>query len=537
MFEITRHPVADAVRQRAHLDNDAYLRLYRQSVEQPDTFWAEQAKAFLDWFKPWDKVHDSDLKQGRAEWFKGGQLNVAYNCIDRHLKTRANQTAIIFEPDNPEDPARHITYAELYDKVNRMANVLLSQGVMRGDRVVIYLPMIPEAAYAMLACARIGAIHSIVFAGFSPDALANRINDCGAKIVITADTAPRGGRRTALKSNTDAALLHCSDKVRCLVVKHTGDQTSWIDGRDVDVSFHRHWIDPTRPFVETVAEPAHGVLVASATLCDRTAEDPGWATAEMRTGAVHLSTPAGRAYQPSPFDYAELTRILVVGDVARDDMDQVAAAYRELFLAANGGALGLFTAISRMRAVHERISTPLDEAGLPLFAQHIDAMDTGTLVDIFRAEDNSCLLGTDAVRDGIDVPGCSLRLIVFDRIPWPKPNILHRTRRKAFGGRGYDEMLTRIKLKQAYGLSIWSTICRASFWIASWWAVASDCPDSGTKLTACPIRIGRTAAAGSTTRCIRASPWRSIQETSTTISVSRSRGSSKEFSASTRFRW
>ncbi|NDW35618.1 acetate--CoA ligase, partial [Salipiger sp. PrR007] len=135
----------------------------------------------------------------------------------------------------PEDPAQHITYAELYDKVNRMANVLLSQGVMRGDRVVIYLPMIPEAAYAMLACARIGAIHSIVFAGFSPDALANRINDCGAKIVITADTAPRGGRRTALKSNTDAALLHCSDKVRCLVVKHTGDQTSWIDGRDVDV--------------------------------------------------------------------------------------------------------------------------------------------------------------------------------------------------------------------------------------------------------------------------------------------------------------
>ncbi|PPR73201.1 MAG: hypothetical protein CFH05_01209 [Alphaproteobacteria bacterium MarineAlpha3_Bin4] len=224
-----------------------------------------------------------------------------------------------------------------------------------------------------------------------------------------------------------------------------------IDGRDFDVGFHRHWIDPTRPFVEIVAEPAHGVLVTSATLCDRTAEDPGWATAEMRTGAVHLSTPAGRAYQPSPFDYAELTRILVVGDVARDDMDQVAAAYRELFLAANGGALGLFTAISRMRAVHERISTPLDEAGLPLFAQHIDAMDTGTLVDIFRSEEDACLLGTDAVRDGVDVPGRSLRLIVFDRIPWPRPDILHRARRKAFGGRAYDEMLTRIKLKQAYG--------------------------------------------------------------------------------------
>ena len=162
-------------------------------------------------------------------------LNACVNCVDRHLPERADQTAIIWEPDDPAQPARHITYAELSEKVQRMANVLLSQGVMRGDRVVIYLPMIPEAAYAMLACARIGAIHSIVFAGFSPDALANRINDCGAKLVITADTAPRGGRRTALKSNTDAALLHCSDRVRCLVVKHTGDQTTWVDGRDVDV--------------------------------------------------------------------------------------------------------------------------------------------------------------------------------------------------------------------------------------------------------------------------------------------------------------
>ncbi|NDW02779.1 acetate--CoA ligase, partial [Salipiger sp. PrR002] len=191
----------------------------------------------LEWMARPTKIKDTCFDFGKVDikWFEDGVLNVAHNCIDRHLPERANQTAIIFEPDEPSDRAQHITYAELYDKVNRMANVLLSQGVMRGDRVVIYLPMIPEAAYAMLACARIGAIHSIVFAGFSPDALANRINDCGAKIVITSDTAPRGGRRTALKSNTDAALLHCSDKVRCLVVKHTGDQTSWIDGRDVDV--------------------------------------------------------------------------------------------------------------------------------------------------------------------------------------------------------------------------------------------------------------------------------------------------------------
>ena len=234
-MSVTYPPSSDFV-SGAHVDAERYEEMYARSISDPDGFWAEQAQR-LDWMARPTRIKDTCFDFGKVsiKWYEDGVLNVAYNCIDRHLATRADQTAIIFEPDNPEDPAQHITYAQLYDKVNRMANVLLSQGVMRGDRVVIYLPMIPEAAYAMLACARIGAIHSIVFAGFSPDALANRINDCGAKIVITADTAPRGGRRTALKSNTDAALLHCSDKVRCLVVKHTGDQTSWIDGRDVDV--------------------------------------------------------------------------------------------------------------------------------------------------------------------------------------------------------------------------------------------------------------------------------------------------------------
>ncbi|WP_425049355.1 acetate--CoA ligase [Psychromarinibacter sp. S121] len=222
--------------QNAHIGPDKYKEMYTVSVEDPETFWGEHGKR-LDWIEPYTKVKNTCFDYGKVsiKWFEDGVLNVAANCIDRHLATRANQTAIIFEPDDPNAEAQHITYKELHEKVCRMANVLLSQGVMRGDRVVIYLPMIPEAAYAMLACARIGAIHSIVFAGFSPDALANRINDCGAKLVITADTAPRGGRVTALKSNTDAALLHCSDKVRCLVVKHTGDQTTWIDGRDVDV--------------------------------------------------------------------------------------------------------------------------------------------------------------------------------------------------------------------------------------------------------------------------------------------------------------
>ncbi|WP_339109525.1 acetate--CoA ligase [Thioclava sp. GXIMD4216] len=232
----------------AHADAAKYREMYNESVENPEAFWGREGKR-LDWITPYTKVKDTDFTFGNVsiKWFHDGVLNASVNCIDRHLATRGDQTAIIFEPDEPSDPAQYITYRELSEKVNRMANVLLSQGVMRGDRVVIYLPMIPEAAYAMLACARIGAIHSIVFAGFSPDALANRINDCGAKLVITADTAPRGGRRTPLKSNTDAALLHCSDKVRCLVVKHTGDQTTWIQGRDVDVKAMMEDVSPECP--------------------------------------------------------------------------------------------------------------------------------------------------------------------------------------------------------------------------------------------------------------------------------------------------
>ena len=166
MFEISVHPVPDAVRQRAYLNDDDYQRLYRQSVENPDEFWGEQAKAFLDWFKPWHSVHHGDLRKGQATWFKGGQLNVAYNCIDRHLERRGEQIAIVWEGDNPSESA-HITYRKLHHNVCRLANVLKSRGVEKGDRVCIYMPMIPEAAYAMLACARIGAVHSVVFGGFA----------------------------------------------------------------------------------------------------------------------------------------------------------------------------------------------------------------------------------------------------------------------------------------------------------------------------------------------------------------------------------
>lgn len=225
-----------------------------------------------------------------------------------------------------------------------------------------------------------------------------------------------------------------------------------IDGRDLDVGMHRHWIDPTIPFAKAVVEPAHGVVVTSATLKDGSGNvETDWRTAERRTGAVHLNCAPLRAEVASPFDYPARTKVLIVTDVRKDDMDQVAAAYRELFLAAAGGALGLFTAVSRLKAVHKRIAPPLEDAGLPLLAQHMDAMDTSTLVDIFRAEERSCLLGTDAVRDGVDVPGRSLHLIVFDRVPWPRPDILHKARREHFGGRAYDDMITRLRLKQAFG--------------------------------------------------------------------------------------
>jgi ATP-dependent DNA helicase DinG len=223
-------------------------------------------------------------------------------------------------------------------------------------------------------------------------------------------------------------------------------------GREIDLGMHRHHLDPTLPFAAAVIAPTHGALITSATLTDGTGdEEADWQAAEARSGARHLGLPALRARVPSPFDYKAQTRVLIVNDVKRDDAAQVAAAYRVLFLASGGGALGLFTAIRRLRIVHQKIAGALEEAGIPLLAQHVDALETSSLIDIFRAEEDACLLGTDAVRDGVDVPGRSLRLIVFDRVPWPRPDILHKARRRHFGGVAYDDMLTRLRLKQAFG--------------------------------------------------------------------------------------
>ena len=222
------------------------------------------------------------------------------------------------------------------------------------------------------------------------------------------------------------------------------------DGRDFDVGLERHWIDPTIPLAGEVLAHAHGALITSATLRDESGGEEDWQSAEVRTGAAHLPEPPRRASFGSPFDYARQARVFIVKDVGRGDADALAAAYRELFLASGGGALGLFTAVRSLRAVESRIAGPLGEAGLALYAQHVDRLDTGALVDLFRSEENSCLLGTDALRDGVDVPGRSLRLVVFDKVPWPKPTILHKARRTRFG-KSYDDLLTRLRLKQAFG--------------------------------------------------------------------------------------
>ena len=220
--------------------------------------------------------------------------------------------------------------------------------------------------------------------------------------------------------------------------------------RLVDAAFRRHWVDPTEPLEAVVLRRAHGVLVTSATLADPAHESP-FALAELRTGAARLAESPRLLRLPSPFDYAANSRVLVVNDVKKDDVRQVSAALRELFLAAGGGAVGLFTAIRRLRAVHERLAGPLADQGLALYAQHVDPLEAGALVDIFRAEEDACLLGTDAIRDGVDVPGRSLRLLVFDRVPWPRPDLLHKARRERFGKAKYDDALARGRIAQAFG--------------------------------------------------------------------------------------
>lgn len=231
MSEVHLYPVPESFKSKAAINLARYKEMYDQSINAPDSFWAEQAKTFLTWQQPWSQVTKSDLKKGEVAWFVDGKLNVSVNCIDRHLPARANQTAIIWEGDDPSED-QFITYQELHDQVCRLANALRERGVKKGDRVCIYMPMIPEAAYAMLACTRIGAIHSIVFGGFSPEALKDRILDADCQVVITSDEGLRGGKRVPLKKNADVALAHCPNVHTCIVVKRTGGDIAWDEKRD-----------------------------------------------------------------------------------------------------------------------------------------------------------------------------------------------------------------------------------------------------------------------------------------------------------------
>ncbi|HOP16381.1 MAG TPA: acetate--CoA ligase [Gammaproteobacteria bacterium] len=234
MSEVKTYPVPADFAAQANVNAAQYEEMYKRSVNDPAGFWGEQAEQYLSWFKKWDSVLDWSFKQDdlHINWFKGGKLNVSHNCLDRHLEQRGDQVAIIWEADDPNID-RKITFRQLHEEVCRFANVLKSRGVKKGDRVSLYLPMIPEAAVAMLACTRIGAVHSIVFGGFSPDALKDRINDSDCKCVITSDQSMRGGKKVPLKTNADKALESCPQVDTCIVVKRGGDPVKWVDGRDV----------------------------------------------------------------------------------------------------------------------------------------------------------------------------------------------------------------------------------------------------------------------------------------------------------------
>lgn len=232
MSEEKLYPVTDSAASHSHLNKERFQKLYKQSIDSPEKFWAEQAEELIYWHKPWRAVCSSNFKKAEATWFTGAKLNVAYNCIDKHLERRADQTAIIWEGDDPLED-KNITYRELHSHVCKFSNALKTRGVKKGDRVCIYMPMIPEAAYAMLACARIGAIHSVVFGGFSPESIKDRILDSDCQTVITADEGLRGGRKIPLKANVDAALEHCPNVHSVFVIRRTNASVPWFEGRDV----------------------------------------------------------------------------------------------------------------------------------------------------------------------------------------------------------------------------------------------------------------------------------------------------------------
>ena len=262
MSEKKLYPIPGSIEANAHINNEQYLEMYQKSLDDPDTFWAEQAEKFVTWSKPWEKVQNWDFHSADIKWFEGARLNVSYNCLDRHLDTRGDQTAIIWEGDDPKQDKK-ITYHQLHEQVCRFANVLKSRGITKGDRVSIYMPMVPEAAAAMLACTRIGAVHSIVFGGFSPEALKDRILDSDCRALITADEGRRGGRTVPLKINADKAIESCPDVNTVIVVRVTGAEVPWNDDRDVDYTEALANASPECPVEEMDAEDPLFILYTS----------------------------------------------------------------------------------------------------------------------------------------------------------------------------------------------------------------------------------------------------------------------------------
>jgi len=260
--EVKVYKVPDDVAENAYIDAEKYKEMYERSINDSDAFWGEQADAFLSWFSKWDKVQKWDYTNAEINWFAGGKLNVSYNCLDRHLEERGDQVAIIWEGDDP-DVDKKISYRELHEEVCKLANVFKSRGVQKGDRISLYMPMIPEAAVAMLACTRIGAVHSIVFGGFSPEALKDRILDSDCKLVITAAESVRGGRVTPLKANVDTALSQCPNVHTVIVIKRSGNEVAWQAGRDV--WYHEMMAEASSecPAVEMDAEDPLFILYTS----------------------------------------------------------------------------------------------------------------------------------------------------------------------------------------------------------------------------------------------------------------------------------
>ncbi|MBQ0713216.1 MAG: acetate--CoA ligase, partial [Porticoccus sp.] len=256
------YPVSDEMRCSVQLNVESYERMYKASIETPDQFWSEQASQFLSWDKPWDKVNEYDVSRGETRWFLNGQLNVSANCLDRHLGNRGDQVAIIWEGDDPEED-RKITYAELHDEVCRVANVLKFRGIKRGDRVCIYMGMVPEVAVAMLACTRIGAIHSVVFGGFSAEALKDRILGSDCQAVITMDEAVRSGKFVPMKANLDKIIDDCPNVGTVLVVKRTGAEVAWREGRDLDYQSSIDAASPDCPYELMDAEDPLFILYTS----------------------------------------------------------------------------------------------------------------------------------------------------------------------------------------------------------------------------------------------------------------------------------